>query len=114
MVPLFVTLELVLHKEPAEAVQQIKEAVQRGGGLITNATRFSNKALSFQVEIEARHLASLGSALDAIGSLATEGKAQLERLSQALANEAEVQAFLHVTLVHSAPDERVETPKVPG
>ena len=110
----YVTLDLVLHEEPVGGFQRVKEAAQRGGAIITQATRFSNKALSVQLEVEARHLTSLRDALLGAGNLAAQGAARLEELTRSLSPEREVQAFLHVTLVHDAPDERIELPKVPG
>ncbi len=114
MAPSIVTLELVMHELPAEALQRVKDAVSRGGGAITNATRFSNKALSLQLELDAHHLVSLRDALSAAGNLSQAGAERLAELAQMLAPDCEVQAFVHVTLVHTAPDERIELPKVPG
>jgi len=113
MTPVFVTLDLVLHEEPTRAFQHVKEAAQRGGAVITHASRFSNKALSVQLEVEARHLVSVRDSLAAVGHLTTGGT-DLEGLALSLSPEAEVRGFLHVTLVHDAPDERIELPKVPG
>lgn len=110
----FVALKLIIHAEPALAVQRVKQAVSEGGGVITNATRFSNKALSFHLEVEAKHLEDLRRALANAGQLASEGASRMQELAPGLMPEAEVLGLLHVTLVHEAPDERIELPKVPG
>jgi hypothetical protein len=113
--PAYHALEASLHETPLGAVAAVRGCVERSGGVIVEATRFSNKALSFKIEAFPAQVARLETELGRLGAL--HGSQPVPTGAPALASLApncEVLALLHVTLVHDLPDERVELPRVPG
>jgi hypothetical protein len=104
-----------MQSEPALAVAAVRSAVEQAGCVITDATRFSNMALSFKVEAYAHRVPALVAALrnEAALHAAHELPAGAPALD-VLPPDTEVDVLLHVALVHDLPDERIELPKVPG
>lgn len=113
MLPSRLTLQLVLRQEPVAALGAVKGAVSGAGALITGSSRFSNKALSFELELDVVHLGELHASLAALGHLSPDAEV-LTVFAAPLAPDDEVVAHLHVTVVHGEPDQRIEQPKAPG
>jgi glycine cleavage system regulatory protein len=114
MRPPFIAIATVVHAEPPGAVDMIKAALANAGACIVSAQRHGNQALVFGFEIDARNLHMLETQLERVARLLDPSVERMRESAHTLAPEAEVHGSLHVTLVHDAPDERVELPKVPG
>ena len=110
----FLAIEVLLKDESAAALWKLKEAAGKAGVFITGAERFANKALMLRLELEARNLVHLKVALEQIGSLLDPGGHHLMELAGTFDADTEFVVSLHVSLIHGAPDEPVEVPKVPG
>ena len=114
MRPSFITIAAAVHAEPPRAADVIKRALSNAGACITSAQRHGNQALVFGFEIDAKNLGLLQEELERVASLLDPSAARMQEARQKLAPHVEAHGQLHVTLVHDAPDERVELPKVPG
>jgi hypothetical protein len=110
--PKVITLELGMRTTPPEAAARVREAVDRGGGAILDASRLSNKALTYRIEVATEDLPRLETALSALGSVIHS--AAHDYPSRADTADVDATLLLHVALVHGEPDQRVELPKVPG
>lgn len=111
----YYALEASMRASPAEALALLRACVERSGGVILEAARFSNKALALKVEAFPAQVAKL------LGELANAGRVHTAHGVPpgapelgALPPDADVLVLLHVSLVHDLPDERVELPRVPG
>ncbi len=79
--------------------------------MIVDASRLSNKALTYRIEVDREGVECLLGALAACGAVID----QQQRDYPARGREPEdAVVLLHVALVHDEPDQRVELPKVPG
>ena len=114
MRPVYLALALAISAEPPLASDLVKQALGRVGAVITSAQRLGNQALVFSFELRGEQLSELRPALREIGSLLDQTEAKLEQAERTVPPTAEVVGSLHVTLMHNAPDERVELPRVPG
>lgn len=114
MASTIVSLAVAVRAEPSTATELIKAALSRAGAVITSAQRLGNQALVIGFELDAKDAALLQVELRAIAQPLGETDAKLDRAARELAPATEILGTLNVTLVHEAPDERVELPKVPG
>jgi hypothetical protein len=114
MRPTFIAIAAVVHAEPPRAMDLIKAALSKAGACIVSAQRHGNQALVFGFEIDAKSLPALEEQLERIARLLDPSAARMREAERQVAPLAEVHGSLHVTLVHDAPDERVELPNVPG
>jgi hypothetical protein len=111
---MFLTLAVAVRAEPPAATDLIKGALSRAGAVITSAQRLGNQALVFGFELEASQAAALHAELRAVSQPLDDTELKLERAARTSPPGREILATLNVALVHEAPDERVELPKVPG
>ena len=108
-----------LSRLPRNAtIWHVKEAIGRSGAFLTNATMFSNVAITITLEVEADRLRALWGALETTGlQLFDESVAELAKLCESIGPEGlsdhELAGTLHITFVHNEPDLEIDVPAVP-
>lgn len=105
---------VAIEDEPGGAGLRIKQALSAAGASILSAEQLGNQALVFSIETTAGQLQALLAELQRCSRVMAPGEADVKRLARELEPQIEVYGTLHVTLVHTAADQRVRRPRVPG
>lgn len=104
------TLQATMRGTAADALQAVERACLKSHVFVMNAQRLGGLALVVQWEMEGDRRQSF------VDALAEQNIFLDEASAETLAGpwEGELSGFLHVSLDHEGPDEKVPVPAVPG
>ena len=108
------SIAVAVEDEPIGATAVVKAALAAAGATILSADQFGNQGLVFAFELSAGQLPALLEQLRRCARLLADADAAVQRLVYELQPDVEVHGMLHVSLVHTAADQSVPRPRVPG
>lgn len=112
----FVSISVALRASSLAGTALVRDAVERSGGLITDAREISSWAVALTVETERARLESLHGLLTHGGAIWLDGSDL--RLSELAGRAGEgsdpVTVLVHVEFINDEPERPVKVPAVPG